>query len=116
MTHLREWGSELSGMEVVEELDNEHAAVRVGAATTNTEMLSWSQETGWTLPLNIIAAMISTGGSNATICHGAGIRNKTLSDLVIKMEFVNAKGELQVRPGKGLLINNDLWKWSHSAS
>lgn len=39
---------------------------------------------GWTLPMDIIAVMITYGGSNATICHGAGIKNKTLSDLVLK--------------------------------
>ena len=39
---------------------------------------------GWTLPLDIIAVMITYGGSNAMICHGAGIKNKTLSDLVLK--------------------------------
>ena len=63
--------------------------------------------------------MITYGGSNAPICHGAGLRHKTLSDLVIRyiwyihytlykihinqvvlqysnsLEFVNANGELQ---------------------
>ena len=46
--------------------------------------------------MNIIAAMITCGGSNATITHGAGIKNKNLSDIVLKIEFVNALGELQV--------------------
>ena len=45
--------------------------------------------------MDIIAVMITYGGSNATICHGAGLRNQTLSDIVLKLEFVNAKGELQ---------------------
>ena len=38
---------------------------------------------------------ITWGGSNSPICHGAGLRNQTLSDLVTEIEFVNAKGELQ---------------------
>ena len=84
-------------MQLVGELGDGHAAVRVGAATTNLEMLNWSNRwaripsrgillvrSGWTLPLDIIAVMITYGGSNATICHGAGLKNKTLSDLVLK--------------------------------
>ena len=46
--------------------------------------------------MDIIALMITYGGSNATITHGAGINNPTLSDIVIKLEFVNALGELQI--------------------
>ena len=58
---IREWNSELSYIEVcdqctqnlpvtsttsqmVEELADGHAAVRVGAATTNLEMLNWSNK------------------------------------------------------------------------
>ena len=83
-------------LQVVEELDDNHASVRVGAATTNLEMLDWSIENSWTLPMNIIAAMITYGGSNATITHGSGINNKNLNDRVLKIEFVNALGALQV--------------------
>ena len=82
---------------MVEELDDGHAAVKVGAATTNLEMLNWSNKYGWTLPMDIIAVMITYGGSNATICHGGGLHTQTLSDLVLEMELVNANGELQVR-------------------
>ena len=46
--------------------------------------------------MDIIALMITYGGSNATITHGAGINNKNLNDIVLKIEFVNALGELQV--------------------
>ena len=47
---------------------------------------SWETyyRSGWTLPLDVIAVMITYGGSNAPICHGAGLRHKTLSDLVIR--------------------------------
>ena len=58
---ITEWNSELSFIEVcdqytgnllimsttsqmVEELPDGHAAVRVGAATTNLEMLNWSNK------------------------------------------------------------------------
>ena len=46
--------------------------------------------------MDIIALMITYGGSNATITHGAGINNKNLSDIVLKIVFVNALGDLQV--------------------
>lgn len=71
------------------------SAVRVGAATTNLEMLEWSQKSKWTLPIDIIAVLITYGGSNATICHGAGWKTQSLSDLVLEIQFVNVKGELQ---------------------
>ena len=72
----------------VETLDDNHAAVRVGAAATNLEMVKWSTNHGWTLPMDIIAVMITYGGSNATITHGAGINNKNLNDIVLKLESI----------------------------
>ena len=98
---LKEWNSELSFIEFQETLPDgedglKKARVKVGAATTNLEMLHWSEENKWTLPWDIIAVMITYGGSNATICHGAGLKSRTLSDLVLEMEFVNFNGELQV--------------------
>lgn len=73
---------------------------KIGAATCNYHILDWAHDAyegnwAWTLPLNVIMSEISFAGSNATMCHGAGINNKTLSDLVTEMEFVNVKGELQ---------------------
>jgi len=91
---IQNWGSEFSSIEVIEDL-GDIAHIKVGAATTTKEMLEWSTKSGWTLPLDVIATMITYGGSNAPICHGAGLKHKTLSDLVIKLEFVNANGELQ---------------------
>lgn len=77
------------------------ALCRVGAATTNDQFRSWclSDQGGrwqWTIPVNTIIVEITFGGSNATICHGAGSRHRTLNDLVTAIEFVNARGELQV--------------------
>ena len=43
------------------------------------------------MPMNIIALMISYGGANATITHGAGINNKNLNDIVIKVLLSRAK-------------------------
>ncbi|KAL7270660.1 hypothetical protein RUND412_006626 [Rhizina undulata] len=69
--------------------------VRLGAAVTNEEFRQWSIASGWTLPLNVIMVEITFGGSNAPICHGAGIKNKTLSDLVRQIEYVDAHGVFQ---------------------
>jgi FAD/FMN-containing dehydrogenase len=38
---------------------------------------------------------ITFGGSISQICHGAGIGNKSLSDLVVEVEYVDANGLLQ---------------------
>ena len=95
-TALKDWGSELSYISVVRELEGgRQAVVKVGSAVTNLEMLNWSNQSGWTLPADIIAVMITYGGSNAMICHGAGLATQTLSDLVLELQFVNAEGELQ---------------------
>ncbi|KAI0543161.1 hypothetical protein GGR58DRAFT_450951 [Xylaria digitata] len=69
--------------------------VRVGTATTNEQFRRWCIDEGnVTLPMNIIEVEITFGGSNATICHGAGMQHSTLSDLVRCIEYVNAKGDL----------------------
>ena len=43
----------------------------------------------------ILEWRITFGGSNAPICHGAGIRTTTLSDLVVGIEYIDANGELK---------------------
>ncbi|KAI1626658.1 hypothetical protein EDD37DRAFT_620248 [Exophiala viscosa] len=70
--------------------------VRVGTSTTNEQLRRWCIDTGKiTPPMNIIEVEITMGGSNGTICHGAGINNPTLSDLVRAMEYVDANGSLR---------------------
>jgi hypothetical protein len=94
---------ELQGIELVgtvREGGVEKALCRIGAGTTNEQFRRWClDEQGgawrWTVPLNVIMVEITWGGSNAQICHGAGLGNRTLSDLVTEVEFVNARGRLQ---------------------
>ena len=50
----------------------------------------------WSIPYNVILVENTFSGTISSICHGAGYENKTLSDLVEEIEFVNAKGELQI--------------------
>lgn len=40
-------------------------------------------------------ARVTVGGTNAPICHGAGIKHKTLSDLVREISYVDANGNAQ---------------------
>lgn len=74
---------------------------KIGPAVTNAQFRTWainafkSGQPAWTVPLNVIMEENTFGGTNANMCHGAGIGNHTLSDLVTEIEFVNAKGELQ---------------------
>jgi hypothetical protein len=97
-------GNELQGIRIVGTVVEDgvtRALCRIGAATTNEQFRRWclSDEGGawqWTVPLNVIMVEITWGGSNAPVCHGAGWRNRTLSDLVAEIEFVNARGEVQV--------------------
>ena len=69
--------------------------VEVGCAVTNEAFRRWCNANDVTLPLNVIMVEITLGGSNAPICHGAGRGNQTLSDLVRRIHYVDAHGELQ---------------------
>lgn len=77
-----------------------HAFCRVGSAVTNDEFREFCNETEykgshWTLPLNVILVENTLCGTVSNICHGSGATNRTLSDLVVEIEFVNANGVLQ---------------------
>jgi len=102
---------ELQGIQIVGSLVENgvtKALCRIGAATTNEQFRRWCLDPkggnwAWTVPLNVIMVEITWGGSNAPICHGAGWRHRTLSDLVAAIEFVNPNGELQVVDDPDLL-------------
>lgn len=77
---------------------------KIGAGTTNEQFRAWiveeSRKNGtwndwWTLPLNVIMVETTFGGSNGAMCHGAGRKTTTLSDLVASIEIINSNGELQ---------------------
>lgn len=103
--------NELQGIKVVgtvEEGGTVKALCKIGAATTNEQFRRWCLDPSggnlqWTVPLNVIMVEITWGGSNGPICHGAGWRHQTLSDLVSEIEFVNAKGEVQTVSDPDLL-------------
>jgi len=96
-----------NGLSYVKALGTKNAEgknlIEIGAATTNDQFRQWCLTDGegqgnwkYTLPLNVIMVEITFGGSNAPICHGAGIDKETLSDLVHSIEFINPNGDLQV--------------------
>lgn len=102
---------ELQGITLVGHRERDgltRALCRIGAATTNEQFRRWClDEQGgayqWTVPLNAIIVEITFGGSISTICHGAGRRQGSLSDLVTAIEFVNPRGELQTVDDPALL-------------
>ena len=76
---------------------------KVGGAVTNDELRAFCLENQdpfhyyyWSIPFNVILVENTFSGTISSICHGAGHEHKTLSDLVEEIEFVNAKGELQI--------------------
>lgn len=102
--------SDLQGIELLNDTIVEDGVekrlCKIGASTTNEQFRKWvvrnafNKTTGkwgdwWTIPFNTILVEVTYGGSNGGICHGAGLKSTTLSDLVAAIEFVNAKGELQ---------------------
>ncbi|PVF94943.1 hypothetical protein CPB86DRAFT_712145 [Serendipita vermifera] len=95
------WRSELVGVEMVSTVAGRHAPrhhafCKIGAGTTNEQFREWCfQNKMFSLPFNVIMVEITFGGSNAPICHGSGFSSKTLSDLVMEVEYVDAKGNLQ---------------------
>ncbi|CCO34347.1 hypothetical protein BN14_08444 [Rhizoctonia solani AG-1 IB] len=50
------------------------------------------QNRRWCLPFNVIMVEITMGGSNAPICHGAGLGTTTLSDLVAEFHYIDPHG------------------------
>jgi hypothetical protein len=90
--------TELETIEIVPGVPRQkgNSLVRLGTAVTNERLRRWCVENNKvTLPINIIIVEITLGGSNAPICHGAGRRHQTLSDLVRSIEYVDANGNLQ---------------------
>ncbi|KAK3380931.1 hypothetical protein B0H63DRAFT_415656 [Podospora didyma] len=107
---LPEWllhKNELQTIEVVKGTPRVkgNTLVRVGVSATNEQMRRWCVENNkLTYPLNVIMVEMTVGGTNGPICHGAGRRHKTLSDLVRKVEYVDCNGKLQVVDDPRLLL------------
>ena len=92
---LSDWGSELQNIELVCEM-GEYAHVKIGPSTLNFQVLKWCVQNGYTIPLNVLMILNSVGGTTSMCCHGAGLQTKTMSDLVVEIEYINAGGNIQV--------------------
>jgi hypothetical protein len=97
-------GKELKEIKYVEGSNDPYKIhCKVGGAVTNDELRDFCLNHPdpihghyWSIPLNVILVENTFSGTISCLCHGAGYQNQTLSDLVEEIEFVNAKGELQV--------------------
>ncbi|KIK62943.1 hypothetical protein GYMLUDRAFT_163790 [Collybiopsis luxurians FD-317 M1] len=86
--------SDLQGVQVIRK-DDQYLA-KIAAGTTNDQFREWCLDNKTVaLPLNVIMIEITFGGSNAPVCHGAGITTSTLSDLVAEVEYVDPRGNIQ---------------------
>ena len=73
-----------------------HPLVAIKSGTTNEQFRRWCLDKKKVcLPFNVIMVEITFGGSNAPICHGAGLSTSTLSDLVAEVQYVDVNGVLQ---------------------
>lgn len=103
----KEWNSEMDYIRFDGELPIENglrrAQVKIGAATLHGKIRRWSLWNNWTLPFDVQDEFSTIGGSVTMLCHGAGRRSRTLADIVLKVVFVNASGELQTLEDKQLI-------------
>eukprot|EP00794_Sanderia_malayensis_P016976 gene16976-18687_t len=76
-----------------------YANVRVGSAVCGLQILEWCNSRqacaangiqGYQLPLDVIMSLNTYGGKVSTMSYGAGLKHATLSDLVVKIEYVDA--------------------------
>ena len=75
-----------------------YANVRIGSAVCGLQILEWvfkrhaAGMKSYQLPMDVITSLISYGGNISTMSHGSGLNHATLSDLVVKIEYVDANG------------------------
>ena len=68
-----------------EENGKKVASVRMGAATLNEHYAKWAKANGWTMPANTIQHLMTIGGVATPMCHGGGLRHKTIADRILKI-------------------------------
>ncbi|KAH6903835.1 hypothetical protein BKA70DRAFT_1110157 [Coprinopsis sp. MPI-PUGE-AT-0042] len=104
------WKTELSGIYPVASVNSitppsGKAFYKIMAGTTNEQFRQWCFDNKtFCLPLNVIMVEVTFGGTNAPICHGSGLTTTTLSDLVVEVQYVDAKGEVRTINDKAELL------------
>ncbi|KAK8066224.1 hypothetical protein PG997_012971 [Apiospora hydei] len=89
--------SEFKTIELKEQLGPKKRLCRIGAGVTNEDFRRWAlANKTWALPVDVILVEVTIGGVNGPICHGAGRRHQTCSDLVRRIEYVDCHGELRM--------------------
>ncbi|MDC0671893.1 D-arabinono-1,4-lactone oxidase [Nannocystis radixulma] len=69
-------------------------AIRVEAGATVRDLVQFTQSRGLTLISPTIFQDISVGGAIAVAAHGTGLRTSTMSDEVVAMTLVDARGDV----------------------
>jgi hypothetical protein len=101
-------GNVFERIELLEEREidgQKYGFLKLGAGVTNYQLREWTHQNQFSdgsryyFPLNVVLTEITIGGSTAASCHGAGFNNKTISDLVVELEFVNVHGVRQTVKG-----------------
>jgi hypothetical protein len=78
-----------------------YGILTIGGGVTNYQFQEWAREMdksksySYYFPYNVVISEVTIAGTISTMCHGAGINSATLSDLLIGITFVNARGETQ---------------------
>jgi hypothetical protein len=61
-------------------------------SSTNNQFRQWCTDNGsWCLPFNVVVLQVTMGGTNSTLCHGAGLSTSTVSDMVVQVCYVDAQ-------------------------
>ncbi|KAG9078733.1 hypothetical protein FRC06_008199, partial [Ceratobasidium sp. 370] len=88
--------SDLVGIEVPPSpfgLQPKSTLCTIKAGTTSEMFRVWCLRNRlWCIPFNVIMVEITFGGSNGSICHGAGFDTTTLSDLVAEFHYIDPNG------------------------
>ncbi|THX82590.1 hypothetical protein D6D04_03435, partial [Aureobasidium pullulans] len=69
--------------------------VRVGVAVTPEELREWAIADGWSLPVDVTADEVTTGGIVGSMCHGSGFAHKSINDYIRSVEYVDVNGVVQ---------------------
>ncbi|THY73413.1 hypothetical protein D6C86_07800, partial [Aureobasidium pullulans] len=69
--------------------------VRVGVAVTPEELREWAIADGWSLPVDVTADEVTTGGIIGSMCHGSGFAHKSINDYIRSVEYVDVNGVVQ---------------------
>jgi hypothetical protein len=90
-------GQSLNELKTIElqEITPSGTLCRIGDAVTNDEFRRWQLENNWATPVDTLLVEVTIAGVTQAICHGGGISHATIPDLVHRVEYVYANGNLQ---------------------